>query len=198
MNKLEPVIFFIGLFLFIAFFYSYWKTLCIDWARQLMFEERANLVRLALAGELSFDSPVYRTARQLIEKNIRFLHALTWPRLVMWEILRANIRHSGIENKIKRTREIINSEKNPHVKKELHEILNRVGFASAVCLMGRSLILGPVFLCLYFLRLLRDTTDSGPSQNIYSTVNKSALCYDDAHLNYAKHDNRIFAEMGTN
>lgn len=193
MEDFRAAMFFLGLFAFVGFFYSYWQTMCIDWARQLMFEERAKLVHLVLQGELSFDSPQYRGVRRQIEKNIRFLHALTWPRLLLWSCLRQKYPES--DRKMEQFIGLLKSIDDPATKKAVIKICGRVGFAAVVCLMGRSIILGPMFLCLYFLRILRDTTDAEPTRSIYSTVNRNALCFDDAQSQskYLRHATRTVA-----
>jgi len=191
MNQdINLLMFFIGVFVFVAFFYSYWQTVCIDWARQLMFEERGNLVQLVLKGQIEFDSVEYRTIRRHIEINIRFLHALTWPRLLLWDAMRHHYLAPYSRTLADRFWKIIESNPNPETRKALWGIRLRIGFAAIVCLMGRSIIFGPIFLCLYCLRLLRDTSDARPAYTLYAAVSRSAEYYDEAqtgHVTMLKH-----------
>jgi len=170
--------FLIGLFAFVLFFYTFWQTLCVDWARQRMFEERNNLLRMALRGDLQFDSLAYRAIRQRIERHIRYLHMMTWPRLLLAEVLRRNFYDHQYQIHRKNFYSAMESI-DPRVRTEAWMIVLRTGFASLVCLAGRSVILGPIFLVLYGVGFLRSTLDIPSTRSIYSTVNRNAECFDE-------------------
>src|ERR1051325_361901 len=186
MRELEPLLFFAGLFVFVIFFYTYWQNLCIDWARQLMFEERGKLLRLVLEGSFSFESPQYRSIRRLIEINIRFLHELTWPRIIYLELFKSQYMSDEADKSSDDFFRLISSIQNPSLRKEVKAICVRVGFAGLVCLMGRSIFLGPIFLVLYIFGLLRDTTTTQPTGTVYSTVTRNAFPFEDAHFAYQR------------
>lgn len=194
-NNLRTLSFFLGLLIFIPFFYLFWKTLCIDWSRHFMFEERAKLFRLAISGHLSFESAAYRETRLRIERHIRYLHALTWPRLILSEILRRRLYLSHDIARRKRFAEILASVEDPVAQKELYAIGLRTGFAALVCLMGRSIILGPLFLLLYFCGILTWRKSPPPAKTFYTTVNRNAECFEEAHSEYVKAPirQRVFA-----
>ena len=61
-----------------------WKTVCTDYARQIMFECRDSIFDLAWEGKISFDSAAYKESRLGIERNIRFAHELSVGRLLFF------------------------------------------------------------------------------------------------------------------
>lgn len=85
---MNAVISLIVLVLFACFFYGPWQAACTDWARQIIFEKRDELFDLAAKGKLDFASDEYRTIRCALEGLIRFAHELTWPRLLLFMLLR--------------------------------------------------------------------------------------------------------------
>jgi hypothetical protein len=58
---------------------SAWQNLCVDSARQEVFEARDAIFDLAADGRLSFDSPIYKEIRADLESLIRFGHRVSWP-----------------------------------------------------------------------------------------------------------------------
>lgn len=177
--------FLIGLFAFVLFFYTFWQTLCVDWARQRMFEERNNLLRMALHGDLQFNSFQYRAIRQRIERHIRYLHMMTWPRLILAEVLRRKFYDDEYQIHRKSFLDIMESI-DPAVRPKAWMIVLRIGFASLVCLAGRSVILGPLFLLLYCVGVIRSNIDIPSTRTIYSTVNRNAECFDKVRGTYAQ------------
>jgi len=61
-----------------------WKSVCTDYARQVMFECRDAIFDLAREGKISFESTAYKQARLGIERNIRFAHEISVGRLVFY------------------------------------------------------------------------------------------------------------------
>jgi len=59
-----------------------WQEAWTSWARQIIFECRAELFDMAADGEISFESSEYRTIRSALEMNIRFAHELNIWRLL--------------------------------------------------------------------------------------------------------------------
>lgn len=66
----------------VIFFYGPWQRICVDTARQIMFEQRDQLFDMARAGLIPFDSPGYQALRESMQRSIRFAHELTMPRMV--------------------------------------------------------------------------------------------------------------------
>jgi hypothetical protein len=72
---------FISLLFFLGLFYGPWQEICVDYARQFIFEKRDLLFNYAYEGRLEFQSNEYRSIRLALESDIRFAHEMTFPRL---------------------------------------------------------------------------------------------------------------------
>jgi hypothetical protein len=175
MNLLNAIFLFTSLGLFVTVFYWPWQRLCVDWTRQLLFEERDKLFEMGVSGKLPFDSPIYRETREQIEGTIRLCHQLTWPRMLLFFIVRPTDERR--KQRIKNYISMIENVSPPSLKSDLRMILTRVAFASIVCFMGRSIFLGPVFLFLYFCHSLRDHHDNKHTQRVFSFVQEESEIY---------------------
>ena len=171
MEHVVHLLFLSGLFLFILFFYGYWQSMCIDWGRQLMFEERSKLFDMAADGKIPFQSVEYVTIRCEIEKMIRFLHLVSWQRMLFLHLFRKRLNIPDSQLVIA---EILDRMAKGPTRCDLRHICIAVGFAAIVCLMGRSIFLGPIFLALYLLRWLRDNLDNAINWAIFWTVRRDA------------------------
>ena len=79
----------LGLVLLIWFIYGPWQALVCDGVRQRLFESRDELFDLAMAGEISFDDPAYKFARNRINAHIRFAHrASIWRMMALSPFVR--------------------------------------------------------------------------------------------------------------
>ena len=92
-----------------------------DIARQRMFEYRDQLFDLAADGKLEFESTEYRDLRRLLNRQIRFAHIVTLPRIVFVsrfgrELKKAVDQKENLSNAAKRV-------KNPDVRAEVEEIV---------------------------------------------------------------------------
>lgn len=86
----------LGFLIALAFlFYGPWQWVCTDFARQIIFEKRDEIFDMAADGDLSFNSPEYRTIRSSLESSIRFAHELTLP----YFLLMLSVRKAVISEK---------------------------------------------------------------------------------------------------
>lgn len=83
MDRAAVATFIVLLLVLGAWFYGPWQTLCVDWARERMFEARNAIFDMAASGDLEFSSPEYRKIRRRIEGTIRFSHRISWPTIVL-------------------------------------------------------------------------------------------------------------------
>ena len=67
-----------------AVIYGPWQWVCTDAARQSLFHLRDQLFDLARAGRLEFSSPEYLAIRDAFDLQIRFAHALSLLRLLVF------------------------------------------------------------------------------------------------------------------
>jgi len=133
----QTVMFFVAGFLFIAIFYGLWQTLCVDWARQEMFEARNALFKLAEEGKWSFETEAYRNVRLHIELMIRFAHCISWPRLVLYRFLAPLAPRKDLPD----FKKLIGSIDNEDVRREVEEQLTKVVIAVVKLALWRSAIL---------------------------------------------------------
>ena len=66
----------------LAIFYGPWQGLCVEFCRQIIFEQREKLFDLAADGRMDFRSEEYRHLRDFLNKSIRFSHDLTFWRFI--------------------------------------------------------------------------------------------------------------------
>jgi hypothetical protein len=176
MEHVNAFWFYISLFFFLLLFYWPWQRLCVDWARQLMFEERDKLFMLGVSGELPFESHTYRQSRRQIEKMIRFCHRITWQTFVVYYLTRRGDKRD--KEAEARADEFIRMIKE---NRKIYAIFMRMSFAALVCMMGRSVVLGPIFLVLYFVAgRVSDTRESETTQEVFRFVKVRAERYDES------------------
>lgn len=79
---MNAVMFFTALLFLLFFTYGPWQRHCEDWARQRLFEIRAELFDFAADRNLRFSDPSYIYLRDLINDLIRFTHEIKFSRLI--------------------------------------------------------------------------------------------------------------------
>lgn len=174
MSNAQPIFFFLFILAFVVVFYWPWQRLCVSWTRQLMFEERDRLFLLARSNKhMPLDSALHIEFRRMIDRNIQYCHQVKWPNLLVL-VWTQELRKSTDKFRAGRLSKLVDEVSDPRLKSELRGIMLRMVFACIVCLMGRSLILGPIFLGLYLVSLLRDTRESNTTQSIFDTVQYGA------------------------
>lgn len=119
----------------VVFFYGPWQSLCVDVARQLLFEQRAKLFDLALNGKIQFNSDRYRKIRKSLEGSIRFAHDLTVPRMIYLALVYRipNRRKSDL-------REAIEQIEDESVRIEINAIANQATKIMIALALARSVI----------------------------------------------------------
>ncbi len=129
----------------VVWFYGPWQTLCIDWARQRLFEARDQLFDLAAQGKMSFNSTQYVELRRGFETTIRFAHKVSWPRLLcFWALLPSVEAKSSVVDALERISD-------PEIKKDVLRIIYKVAKAVTILLVSRSLILLVIAVALYLV-----------------------------------------------
>jgi len=116
------------------FFYGPWQTLCTDFTRQLLFEQRDHLFDIALSGRMSFDDPSYVNMRKSIETSIRFAHTMTAPRIAYLAFVLRDIKTSGSG-----LRDAAASVEDPVLSAELSRVATRTAVIVTGSIMMRSL-----------------------------------------------------------
>ena len=90
MTLVDAAVSIIFLILFLIIFYGPWNWVCVDWARQSLFEKRDKLFDMAIKGEINFNSPAYKDTRETLNGLIRFAHKLTLPKMLFLLFYRRN------------------------------------------------------------------------------------------------------------
>jgi hypothetical protein len=169
MASVHTIFLFLSLLLFVLIFYWPWQRLCVDWSRQLMFEERDRLFLLTRSSKsLPLDSELHIGLRSVIDGTIRYCHRITWQRLLV-DVYFRDFDKEITSARAARLNELMNNTPQD-VRQKLRRIIVRMAFACIVCMMGRSLLLGPLFLVLYLLRTLRDSRDDEATQGVFHAV----------------------------
>lgn len=174
-HQVNLVFLFVALFLFVVWFYGPWQTLCVDWARQTMFEARNKIFDLADQGKLSFESPEYRQIRERINTSIRFAHRVSWPTMLTIYI---GIRRLGIRRDEKDSLYAIAARiPNKAVRAEVTQHISEVSWALVLMLIARSTILmslavigGIAVLCYAPVKVLLN----GLSEELVVTIQNDA------------------------
>lgn len=172
------VVFFVSCAAFLSLFYGPYQELCVSRARQHMFNARNDLFRFAMTGGISFDDPIYRDLRTGIEKMIRYCHVISWPRLVVHQLVlvkRARKRKSQLFDSLIAMQDT-------KTRAFLMAIYFRVGFAALLCLMCRSIVLFPVFIVLF---LCIKIMDNPVVRKLYALMQSDADRFDEALSSFA-------------
>jgi len=153
----------VAIFLFISIFYGPWQGLCVDWARQSMFEARDQIFDAAAAGLICFDSKEYRTLRCSIERMIRFCHEISWPRLLLFSMLSDKSESTEI-------RDAIGGLHSDRAREISLRAMKKVARATFLCLTCRSIF----FVALFFLARCARYMNEGLLMTIYNLVDRDA------------------------
>jgi hypothetical protein len=163
MEPVMAVFLFISIFVFVALFYGPWQALCIDWARQKMFEARDRVFDAAAGGLISFDSAEYRTIRTSIERMIQFCHEISWPRFFLYWLVLSHSHEDRIGKAIKGI-------PNAKGREIASQAIVAVARSTLLCFAGRSIILGPLFLlarCMHYV-------NEGVPMMVYNAAERDA------------------------
>jgi hypothetical protein len=124
--------------LLVCLFYGPWQTVCIDAARQYIFERRDAVFDLARAGKLDFGSEEYGVIRESFQRSIRFAHEATWIRMAFTfralHKLGALSRQSAVHQAIARIDDA-------EIRREVLKLVNEATLALIVAMIFRSSIL---------------------------------------------------------
>jgi hypothetical protein len=169
MNQAQPIFFFLSALFFVVVFYWPWQRLCVEWARQIMFDERDKLFLLSKSSpSMAIDSELHVELRLLIDNTIRFCHKIAWQRFLVDIYIPIETEVPG---RFERITTLI-KQSDEHTAKALHAIMKQVTFACVVCMMGRSIVLGPVFLCWYLPAKVR--TYEGIFRRVFIAIQEGA------------------------
>lgn len=141
--NLDPLVSFALICLFLLWFYGPWQETCIDYARQIIFEERDKIFDLASAGSLRFDSRQYKHIRASLNAAIRYAHELTLARMIFTKFYKKTfpIDESIVMSKIDF------SSLDAGIRGKLAASMNRSLMAMMLSMLARSLIV--VALCIF-------------------------------------------------
>jgi hypothetical protein len=163
MDIISALFLLVAVFIFICIFYGPWQGLCIDWARQSMFEARDQIFDAAAAGLIAFDSNEYKTLRCSIERMIRFCHEISWPRLVLFYVLFDKTESTEL-------RDAVDGLQSDKAKEISLRAMRKVARAILLCLTCRSIFLvAPFFIarCAHYM-------NEGLLMAIYNLVERDA------------------------
>jgi hypothetical protein len=142
----------------LVLFYGPWQWVCIDVARQIVFEKRDAIFDIASAGRLSFSSREYTTIRSGLQASIRFAHDLTLPNflvlgVVIW--MRGGVDADGAQ-----LERAVGQIHDPTTRAEVQQLVGDAYRALLLMMLGKSLwvlILFPVTIAaLVFVAICRD------------------------------------------
>ena len=132
-----------------------WRNYRTDKLREDLFSLRAELFQYADTGAISFDDPLYKKLRMLLNSLIRFAHQISFIRLVVtmvWE--KSSPLMSGVPNYMDQLRSAA-----PSIQREafceLESIHQRMIKAIAVQLLVTSVMAFPMLALYCFYSVLR-------------------------------------------
>ena len=131
-NYADAIAALIAISLFLLFFYGPWQAIMVDYARQIVFEQRDAVFDLAAHGRLDFNSREYKIIRDSFNNLIKFAHELNWMRIIM---------HSGAsDSKVSDLQLAIDGIEDTETRKNVLRHLQRSRFALIAMCCARSLI----------------------------------------------------------
>ena len=150
------------LFLFV---YGPWQKLCVDYARDVMFEQRDIIFDLAAQGRLSFNDEAYAQARSTINGMIRMAHCITAPRLIT---LMAYAAHADDPAPASQARHAIQQIGDDATRSAVMEAFSKAETAALALMVARSPVLIAVAVVAKFMgqflrlqkRLLQAVTET--------------------------------------
>jgi hypothetical protein len=147
MGNANAAVFLILFFVFVVWFYGPWQALCVDWARARMFEARNAIFDIGADNRLSFDSAEYQEIRSRIEGNIRFIHRMSWPTLVL---IYFGIRRLPIVRPAS-MRDLIDGFSDLDVRAEVKKQTDAVEWVILRVMVFRSIILITLFFSIWII-----------------------------------------------
>lgn len=141
MANLDFAAFLISLLVLGIIIYFPWQQLCIDAARNQIFEARDKLFDLAVDGYIDLDDPGYINTREEYNNIIRFAHHISWPRLLVYKAVFQ--KYGKLTDSRKRRLPTSNNES---VKKRISQIDRNVYHATIHLLFLRSPLLWVFYL----------------------------------------------------
>jgi hypothetical protein len=147
MDRVNIVILSLLVLLFVVWFYGPWQTLCVDWARERMFEARNALFDIAVDKRVSFTSLEYRELRHRIEVSIRFAHRTSWPRILLFFLFTRNLAL----RKPTPPEELIVKLPDDTVRRDARHHINTVTWTIIRLIVFRSVILLAIFGIVWIL-----------------------------------------------
>ena len=140
--NLDALVSFGVIVLFVVWFYGPWQETCIDYARQIIFEQRDKIFDLADSGEMNFNSKEYKQLRAALNAAIRFAHELTIARMIFSYVYSKSYR---IENNSRGTmQDYVGVD--VEVRNKIAEVRNKAFGAMIASMLARSLVF--VSLCI--------------------------------------------------
>jgi hypothetical protein len=147
MDRASVAVLLVLVLIFAGWFYGPWQTLCVDWARERMFEARNEIFDMAADRRLSFASPAYRQIRLRIESAIRFSHRTSWPTLVLLAI---GWRKVSIP-KFPPMQELLNALPDDATRRDVRRQVDTVAWTLMRMIVYRSMILLVLYVIAWIL-----------------------------------------------
>jgi hypothetical protein len=126
-----------------------WQKVCVDYARDVVFEQRDNLFDIAARGDIEFGSEPYEKMRASMNAMIRLAHSFTIPRMfICMYIMKRSPNRTHRQELLDVSAEI----ENPEVRKAFEEALQTTESAMLFMMLLRSPL--TIFGTLIFVRPL--------------------------------------------
>lgn len=128
---------FVAIVVLVVIFYSVWQDLCVEYARQIMFEQRDKLFDFAFKERLEFTSPEYRAIRSSLNSMIRFAHNMTVTNFIFMLVF-DNVL--GSEQKETNLYRAINAIEDCELKNDIEKLVVKATIAVMTMMISRSLL----------------------------------------------------------
>src|ERR1700677_3904449 len=126
-----------------------WQKVCVDYARDVVFEQRDNLFDIAARGDIAFGSEPYEKIRASMNAMIRLAHSFTIPRMFICMYFMKRSPNTTYRQEL---RDVVAEIENPEVRKVFEEALQRTESAMLFMMLLRSPL--TIFGTLIFVRPL--------------------------------------------
>ncbi|MBI5164171.1 MAG: hypothetical protein HY985_09750 [Magnetospirillum sp.] len=136
-----------------ALLYGPWQTFWEDWGRQRLFEVRDEIFDMAADKRMEFNNAQYITIRQSLNYAIRFMHQLTWLRILY---IYLSQRLFGVPFRASALEQAIDQIPERHLRSELEDKMVRVGRIMLYVVIMRSPLLVMLLAVLYPIALVAD------------------------------------------
>lgn len=173
MEFINASVLLVGLGALLIFLYGPWQSICVDSARNKMFEARDAVFDIAAQGKIEFESAEYKEIREGFNSLIRFAHRISWPGLFCITFA------AGTGPQKPPARLALERVKDREIRKQISYQVNKASKAAVLLLFARSPLLWILLLIAFVIRSVTRSFDKA-AYSLAERIETEADQYDES------------------